>query len=37
MSGPTIRPRAWVENTIPTSRPRFSRLAYSLISTALTG
>ena len=37
MSGPTMRPRAWVENTIPTSLPRSLRLAYSLISTALTG
>ena len=33
----TISPRAWVENTIPTSLPRSRRLAYSLISTALTG
>ena len=37
ISGPTIRPSAWVENTIPTSLPAVLRLAYSLISTALTG
>ncbi len=37
ISGPTTRPRAWVENTRPTSRPRSLEFAYSLISTALTG
>jgi len=36
-SGPTIRPRAWVENTSPTSLPRFFWFAYSVIRTALTG
>ena len=36
-SGPTIRPRACIENTSPTRRPRSLRLAYSLISTAETG
>ena len=37
ISGPTISPRAWVPNTMPTSLPRSLRLAYSLTITALTG
>ena len=37
ISGPMMRPRAWVPNTIPTSLPRSLRLAYSLTITALTG
>ncbi len=36
-SGPTISPRACMENTMPTSRPRSFRFEYSLISTAETG
>ena len=36
-SGPTMRPSACMEKTIPTSRPRSRRFEYSLINTAETG
>ena len=36
-SGPTMRPTACMEKTIPTMRPRSLRFEYSLIMTADTG
>ena len=36
-SGPTMRPSACMEKTIPTMRPRSLRLEYSLMRTAETG